>query len=104
MAFTDGVGRNYCALCLNEAIALAGPNIMDYLMATIPFEVGDRVEARTAGALFDGVGVIDEVSFNPAKFGTPVHPSFHVRIEDKAYPEAPDELWYTEPCLKRVNA
>lgn len=104
VAHTDAVGRAYCAECVAALVEVASPTILDYLSATVPFQLGDRVECRTAGALYDGVGVIDEVSTELAKFGTPVHPSFHVRIIEKAYPEAPDELWYMENQLQKVES
>ena len=103
VAHTDELGREYCAECLASNPDYSIPFMFAYLVATIPFHVGDKVEARTAGALFDGVGVIDKVSVNLSDWGTPVYPSFHVVIEDKAYPEAPDDLWYTESCLTKVD-
>lgn len=105
VAWTDAVDRDYCPECLAMLQAMqARPTwMMDYLAATIPFAVGDRVEARTAGALYDGIGVVEKISFDPAEYGTPVYPSFYVRIEEKAYPEAPDGLFYTETCLKKVD-
>lgn len=103
VAWTDPVGREYCLDCA-AALPVATPyRILDYLAHTIPFQVGDRVECRTAGTLYDGIGTIDEISMDPEKFGTPVYPSFRATITDKAYPEAPDEMWYTEVCLKRVE-
>jgi hypothetical protein len=77
--------------------------LLDYLMLTIPFAVGDRVEARTAGKIFDGVGTIDEVSMDPAKYGTPIYPSFHVVIDEPAYSEAPKDRWYMEAQLRKVE-
>lgn len=103
VVFTDAYGRSHCGECFGRLPASTASLALEYLLLTIPFDVGDRVECRTAGALFDGVGVIDEVSVEPENFGTPAYPSFHVIIEDKAYPEAPDSLWYTETCLKRVS-
>jgi hypothetical protein len=106
IAFTDAYDREFCAQCHAQASAAQEATLFwmySYLMATIPFGVGDKVECRTAGVLYDGIGVIDEVSFEPEKYGTPVYPSFHVRIEEKAYPEAPDALWYPETCLKLVE-
>lgn len=103
VSWTDEVGRDYCAECLTELTSLTTPTLLDYLAATVPFAVGDRVEARTAGALFDGIGVIDNISMSLEHFGTPVYPAFHVKIIEKAYDEAPDELWYTESCLQRVE-
>lgn len=100
--WTDSLGRDYCVVCLEDLIAPSP--IMFFMANTIPFQVGDRVECRTAGVLYDGVGVIDEVSTELEKFGTPLYPSFHVVIEDKAYPEAPDDLWYMERQLRKVDA
>lgn len=104
VAWTDPLGREYCEECL-PALEVPGPSrILEYLEATVPFAVGDRVECRTGGVLYDGVGTVDEVSTSLEHFGTPVFPSFHVVIDEKAYPEAPDDLWYTEVCLKKVDA
>lgn len=73
------------------------------LLAAMPFDFGDRVEARTAGTVLDGTGMIDSIDITFQHGGTPVYPMFHVRIEDKAYDEAPDDGWYTEVCLRRVE-
>jgi hypothetical protein len=77
--------------------------ILEFLVDTVPFEIGDTVECRTAGVIFDGIGVIDDISMEPQHFGTPVYPSFHVKLTEKAYPEAPDELWYMEMQLSLVK-
>lgn len=103
VAEQDRFGRFYCESCMEKDDASPRP-VMEFLAATIPFAVGDRVEARTGGMLFDGIGVVDDIATDIAHFGTPVYPSFHVKIEEKAYPEAPDSLWYTEVCLKKVDA
>lgn len=103
IVWTDTVGREYCVECLASLPIPTPHRLLDFLMHTIPFKAGDKVEARTAGALFDGVGVIEEVSFDPRNWGTPVYPSFRVRIQEKAYPEAPDERWYMEAQLKLVG-
>ena len=100
---TDIAGREFCQTCY-EAQQPADPLLIwKFLMATIPFRVGDRVKCYTAGRLYDGIGTVDDVSMDPANYGTPVYPSFHVTITEKAYDSAPDALWYTEICLRRVN-
>jgi len=104
VAWTDTLGRDYCAECFQALPVPTATRLLDFLMRTVPFQVGDKVECRTAGVLFDGIGTIDEVSIEPVNFGTPVYPSFHVVIETKAYPEAPDQLWYLEAQLKKVDA
>jgi len=103
IAYTDPVGREYCTGCFSELPIPTATRILEYLMLTIPFRIGDRVECRTAGALFDGVGTIDDISIELENFGTPTYPSFHVTIDEKAYPEAPDSLWYMESQLKKVD-
>jgi hypothetical protein len=100
IAYTDPVGREYCPTCLPNPTPF---RLLAFLLATIPFQIGDRVECRTAGVLYDGIGVIDDISVEPHNFGTPVYPSFHVRIEEPAYPEAPKELWYMEAQLRLVE-
>lgn len=103
VAYTDDIGREYCSQCSAE---LPEPYIFsqyDYLWETIPFHIGDRVECRTAGVLYDGIGTIDRISIDPATFGTPVFPAFHVVIDKKAYPECPDSVWYLEKQLRRVS-
>lgn len=104
IAWTDTLGREYCTDCFSIMPVATAPRMLAFLALTIPFHVGDRVECRTAGALYDGVGVVEEISTDPATFGTPVYPAFHVRIQDKAYEEAPDDRWYMETQLKKVGS
>lgn len=104
VAYADPLGRQYCMDCFSEASPVVTPmRMLSYLLLTVPFRIGDRVECRTAGVLFDGVGVVDDVSFDLEHFATPVYPSFHVVITDKAYKEAPDDLWYCEKQLIKVD-
>jgi hypothetical protein len=103
ITYTDPIGREYCAGCFATMPVATPERMVAYLMATIPFKVGDRVEARTAGVLYDGIGVIDEVSIDIEKFGTPVHPSFHVVFAEKAYDSLPDSVWYMERQLVAVS-
>lgn len=103
VAYTDSLDHDYCEGCFSVLSVPPPPTLMDFLQVTVPYRVGDRVECRTAGALFDGVGKIDQISTDLENYGTPVYPSFHVVIDDKAYPDAPDSLWYTESCLTKVD-
>jgi hypothetical protein len=64
-----------------------------------PFKPGDRVEARTAATIYDGIGEVTDVSMSLEHGGTPVYPTFKVIINEKAHDQAPDEAWYTECCL-----
>lgn len=102
-AYTDPIGRDYCLDCFAKLPVATAARIVEELIATIPFQVGDRVECRTAGVLYDGIGVVDDISIEPEHFGTPAHPAFHVVIEDKAYPEAPESCWYCERQLRKVE-
>jgi hypothetical protein len=102
-AYTDPVGREYCTDCFSYLPVPTASRIVEYLMLTIPFKVGERVECRTVGVLFDGTGVITEISIDPETFGTPAFPSFNVVIDDPAYPEAPKSCWYMETQLKKVD-
>jgi hypothetical protein len=102
-AYTDPVGREYCAQCLITLPVPAVQRIITYLVATIPFQVGDRVQCRTAGVLYDGVGTVREVSISPEHFGTPAHPSFRVEIDEPAYDGVPAEVWYCEKQLRKVQ-
>lgn len=101
---TDDLGHDRCLECLLEMPTTAVAEALDFLLSTVPFSVGDRVECRTAGALLDGVGTVQQVSMSLENYGTPVYPSFLVKLEEKAHPEALDEQWYTEVCLARVDA
>lgn len=102
-----GTEHPFCAEC-----ALAQPPTGDELALILltapwspysaPFRPGDRVEARTAGEIFDGVGEVAEVSMSLEHGGTPVYPTFLVKISDKAHDQAPDEAWYTEVCLRKT--
>lgn len=100
----EGTGRAFCADC--AATMPLPPEIRDtlFLLATIPFKPGDRVECRTGALLYDGIGTVREVSFDLEHGGTMVCPSFRVEIDDKAYEAAPDECYYTEVCLTKVDA
>lgn len=96
-------GPVHCVACAATLPPTAEQWMLAYLMLTIPFEVGDRVEARTAGELFDGVGTVTEVSMSLEHGGTPVYPTFRVVIDSPAYDQAPAEQFYTEMCLTKVS-
>lgn len=103
VAYTDPLGRQYCAGCFVNMPVPTVTRMAEYLLRTIPFQIGDTVECRTAGVLYDGVGTIDDISVELEQFGTPVYPSFHVSLTEKAYDGAPDECWYMETQLRRAE-
>lgn len=101
--FESRRGLSFCRVCTQR---LDLPSEFDwrlFLLATVPFEVGDRVEARTAAEIFDGVGTVEEVSMSLEHGGTPVYPTFRVVIDEPAYDQAPAEAWYTEVCLSKTK-
>lgn len=74
-----------------------------FLAASTPFSVGDVVECRTVGVLYDGIGIVRSISFNPKDFGSPVYPSFRVELTEKSDELVPDVVTYTEMCLTKVD-
>ena len=99
----DDMGLEYCAECtasLPKPVEVAG---LEFLLASIPYTKGDRVECRTAGVMYDGVGTVEEISFEIERGGgTPIYPAFLVKIDEPANDQSPAEGWYHEPCLRRV--
>lgn len=97
---TDELERGFCSQCyVNRDLLYA----FNFMMLTIPFQIGDRVECRTGGQLYDGDGVVEDISTDLKDGGTWVHPAFLVRFTRKEYDTVPDTLWYTESCLKKVD-
>lgn len=103
VAVDESTGIGFCADCSKWQVPPIEEIAVEYLQATVPFTEGDLVECRTAGVFYDGIGTVIGVSTDLKDGGTPVFPSFHVRIDEKAYPEVPDTLHYTEVCLKKVK-
>lgn len=100
----SGTMRAFCKPCALQLPPTSDELALLFLEATCPFKVGDQVEARTAGEVFDGVGKVTEISTELRNGGTRVFPSFHVQLETKEHDLAPEEAWYTEVCLKKVAA
>jgi hypothetical protein len=104
IAYTDAADRAFCKEC--AAIQPISPTIgmLSFLAATVPFKVGDVVEGRTGGQVYDGVGHIVEISFDPKDLASPVVPMFRVAMDEKAYDQVPDEIWYAEVCMRAKEA
>jgi len=103
IAHVDPLDRGYCIDCVKDMPVGSAVRAMQFLTLTIPFLVGDRVHAYTAGEIYDGVGTVTEVSIDVEHGGTPVYPTFRVTIDQKSDDDAPDEGWYTECCLRKVT-
>lgn len=96
--------RTFCQQCVRQLPPTSEELALLFIALTNPFKVGDRVEARTAGQVYDGIGTVDDISTQIINGGTPVYPSFHVVLETKEHDLAPDDAWYTEICLRKVDA
>ncbi len=72
-----------------------------FLLVSIPFEKGDRVDCRLAGERYDGRGTITTVSMDLKDGGTPVNPIFHVAFDGDARDGRRDG-WYCENDLAKV--
>ena len=69
-----------------------------------PFLPDDVVECRRAATVYEGMGVVREISMDlDHGGGTPLHPMFLVELTEKADDEVPDEAWYCEKSLTRVR-
>jgi len=100
----ESTARAFCAECIAALPPTSEEIAWAFVLLTIPFRPGDKVEARTAAELYDGIGTVREISMSLEHGGTPVYPTFRVVIDEKAYPSCPDEMWYTECCLTRVGS
>lgn len=100
----ESSGVPFCASCIVSTPVPSTVRALEFLAVTVPFEVGDEVEAKTAGVLRDGIGHVKKVSFDLQCGGTPVFPTFLVEFDQKDNDSVPDEAWYTEVCLTKVGA
>ena len=109
IVWTDSTTRQpFCQSCVDAMPPTRDEVNMILLLAPWspigpPFKPGDRVEARLAAVLLDGVGTVREMSISLEHGGTPIYPAFRVTIDEKAHPGAPDEAWYTEVCLRHAG-
>jgi len=104
VAVTDEGGRTYCVSCAPAPAPSKAMILLDFLLSTVPFQVGDRVSCKTGAQIYDGIGRVVEVSFDPKDLASPVVPMFRVVMEEKAYPEMDDEAWYSEACMSLAGA
>lgn len=103
VAYTNDLGLNYCPRCAPDVAPRPELSALDFLLANPPFHPGDRVECRTGGEIYDGVGTVAEMSYDFEHGGTVVYPAFRVTIDEPVNEHSPVEGWYTEICLKRVK-
>ena len=104
IVYTDELEQGYCADCVGMAEIPASAKVLAFLLATIPFQIGDRVECRVRD-VFEGVGTVDAIYFDIEHAATPVYPTFHVALDGKV-PTENESPWadlYTENCLTKVE-
>lgn len=99
----EGTNRCFCEPCALALPPTSEELALLFIMATTPFKVGDVVECRTGAEIYDGIGVVEEISTDLEKGGTAVYPIFLVRLTEKVYPNLRDVIGYTEICLKHVK-
>lgn len=104
IVYTDELDRGFCEACYVAQPVPREALLAAWVAANPPFDVGDKVECRTGAQVYDGIGVVAEVSTDPKDLATPIVPMFRVVIEEKSYPEVPDEVWYSGICLSKVDA
>jgi hypothetical protein len=103
-AVTDGADRSYCADCAGLLPSSREMNVMAFLANTVPYGEGDIVSCKTGGEIYDGIGHVVRVSFDPMDLASPIMPMFLVAMDEKAYDGVPDEIWFSEVCLEPVTA
>lgn len=103
IAYVDAISRGYCSECTMSLPIGSVVRAMGFLSLTIPYKPGDRVQAYTAGELYDGVGTVTDVHYDLKHGGTPVIPMFRVIIDEPADEHAPTSGLYPEACLKRAH-
>lgn len=103
IVYTNDLGLGYCARCARDFAPPPEVSALDFLISNPPFHPGDRVECRTGGEIYDGVGIVAEMSFDFEHGGTLIYPAFRVTIDEPANEHSPAEGWYTEICLTLVK-
>lgn len=104
LVYTDELDRQYCATCTGGLSITSEELGLQYLLASVPYKEGDRVQCRTAGKIYDGIGTVQKVSFDVEDGGgTPIFPAFLVKIDEPADENSPTEGYYHEICLTRVS-
>lgn len=91
--------RGYCMVCSSSEITSSPNAHLQFISDVVPLAVGERVECRTMGEFYDGTGVIEEISTDLSRGGTPVHPAYRVKLDG----ERERSLWYTPICLTRTT-
>ena len=73
-----------------------------FIAATTPFKVGDVVECRTAGEIYDGIGVVEEISTDLEQWCYRRLSHLLVRLTEKATKPSGMPCGTGEICLTHV--
>ena len=93
--YTDPITlKGFCATCASNEFISSQHVYLQFLKDIIPFEVGNRVECRTVGVIYDGTGKVIEVSTELKDGGTEYAPAYRVQLD-----KGDQKLWYTGKCL-----
>jgi len=96
VAYTDSITkRGYCSTCAASPVTSSLDVASQYVESSPP-EIGDVVECRTVGTIWEGFGEVIAISTKLEHGGTPVAPAYLVLMEDSRL------LWFTPVCLKRM--
>lgn len=99
IAYVDGIDRGFCADCVVSLPIGSAAWAMGLRSASVPFNVGDRIEVDMADG--SGTGTVAEVRFEVDGGGF-LAPVFRVVFDDPADGDAPGEGLYAEVCLRKV--
>jgi hypothetical protein len=101
IVYVDELDQSYCMDCFVTTPIPGDVWGRIFLLMTVPFQVGDKVKCSLYDR-YEGIGHVDAVHFDLKHGGTPVYPTFHVVMDEKAFDEVPDDSLYTEVCLEKV--
>lgn len=97
IAYRDRITkRGYCAKCAESPITSSLDVAAQFTVDDTPYQMGELVECRTVGTIWEGIGEIVAISTSLEHGGTPVAPAYLVLMEDSRM------LWFTPVCLKRM--
>ena len=109
IVYTEGgTARPFCAACTEMQPPTSDEIAVLLLTAPWspygpPFRNGDVVQARAGAFVYDGTGVITDISMSLENGATPIYPTWLVVFTSKASDDVPDQYWYPEVCLKLIS-
>jgi hypothetical protein len=101
ITYVDGNDRGHCGQRKVEQPVTSITRAMGLLSSTTPFKVEDRVEARTAGERFDGIGAGAGIDLDNMRQGGTAVESVYREIDGPPDDNASAEGLCTAPCLTK---